>query len=145
MSRPPNPRHVAAGLDAAVFKPVGAPLHALDVVTLDLDGLEALRLADLVGLYHESAAEMMGVSRATFGRVLVEARRRVSEALVHGKALRIGGGEVVESEREPIPCPIHAQGRRRGRGCQCAEHDAQLQDRTSACARPSHLTARRLP
>jgi predicted DNA-binding protein (UPF0251 family) len=142
MSRPPNPRHIATGLGAELFKPAGTPLHALEVVTLDLDGLEALRLADLVGLYHEAAAEMMGVSRATFGRVLVEARRRVSEALVLGKALRVGGGDVIESEQQPIPCPVHAQGRRRGRGCRCANEDVQPQDRTPACARPSHVTTR---
>lgn len=89
------------------------------MVLLDLDGLEAMRLADLEGLYHETAAEVMGVSRATFGRVLALARARVTEALVGGKALRIGGGPVVESDGEPIPCPVHWGGRRRGRGCRC--------------------------
>jgi len=89
------------------------------VVLLDLDGLEAMRLADLEGLYQETAAEVMGVSRATFGRVLAAARARVTEALVGGKALRIGGGPVIESGGEAIPCPVHWGGRRRGRGCRC--------------------------
>jgi uncharacterized protein len=119
MARPPGPRHVTSGLGAGVFKPVGTAFRDLEVVALDIDGLEALRLADLVGLYQEAAAEMMGVSRATFGRILGGARRQVSEALVDGKALRIGGGAIVEEEGMMIPCPVHGDGRRRGRGCCC--------------------------
>ncbi len=102
-----------------MFKPAGTPLRALQIVQLDLDGLEAIRLADLEGLYHEAAAEQMSVSRATFGRILAEARSRVAETLTAGKALRIGGGRVIEGEAENLPCPIHWGGRRRGRGCRC--------------------------
>ena len=119
MARPPNPRRIGPSVAGGVFRPAGRPTRELPVVLLDLDGLEAMRLADLEGLYHETAAEMMGVSRATFGRVLAAARGRVIEALVGGKALRIGGGPVVESEGEPVPCPVHSGGRRRGRGCRC--------------------------
>ncbi|OYW05705.1 MAG: hypothetical protein B7Z61_05190 [Acidobacteria bacterium 37-71-11] len=119
MARPPNPRRIGIGCETRVFKPAGTPLHGLGVVRLDLDGLEALRLADLDGLYQEAAAEQMGVSRATFGRILTEARARVAQALVEGKALRIGGGSVVEGEAEPLPCPLHWGGPRRGRGCRC--------------------------
>jgi len=119
MARLPNPRRVDLGLEIRVFKPAGTPLRGLQVVQLDLDGLEALRLADLEGLYHEAAAEQMGVSRATFGRILAEARSRVAETLTEGKALRIGGGAVIEGEGQKLPCPIHWGGRRRGRGCLC--------------------------
>jgi len=119
MARPPNPRRIGPSIAGGVFKPAGRPTRELPVVLLDLDGLEAMRLADLEGLYHETAAEVMGVSRATFGRVLAAARARVTEALVGGKALRIGGGPVVESGGEPMPCPVHWGGRRRGRGCRC--------------------------
>ncbi len=119
MARPPNLRRIGIGCETRVFKPVGSPLQALGVVRLDLDGLEALRLADLDGLYQEAAAEQMGVSRATFGRILTEARARVARALVEGKALRIGGGSVVGGEAEALPCPLHWGGPRRGRGCRC--------------------------
>jgi len=40
-------------------------------------------------LYHEQAAEKMNISRPTFGRILGEARRKLAEVLVEGKALRI--------------------------------------------------------
>ncbi len=94
-------------------------MRELPVVRLDLDGLEALRLADLEGLYQEAAAEQMGVSRATFGRIVATARARVAEALLEGKALRIGGGAVVEGAPDVLPCPVHGGERRRGRGCRC--------------------------
>ena len=72
------------------FKPVGIPARMLDEVVLTLDELEALRLADLEGLYHDRAAERMGISRTTFGRILSEARKKVADALVGGKVLGIG-------------------------------------------------------
>lgn len=64
----------------------------LEEVTLDLDEVEALRLADCEGLYHEQAAIKMGVSRATFGRIVGIARHKVAEAIVKGMALRIEAG-----------------------------------------------------
>jgi predicted DNA-binding protein (UPF0251 family) len=56
-------------------------------VVISLDELESLRLADLEGLYQQQAATLMGVSRATFGRILGAAHRKVAEALVFGHAL----------------------------------------------------------
>jgi predicted DNA-binding protein (UPF0251 family) len=64
----------------------------LEEVTLAFEELEALRLAHQEGLYQQDAALRMGVSRATFGRVLDSAHRKVTQALVGGLALRIEGG-----------------------------------------------------
>ena len=94
MARPPRVRNVHEELEGGVFKPQGVPTTQLEQVQLTLDGLEALRLADLEGLYQEQAAEQMGVSRATFARILTEARARVARALVERQALVIGGGPV---------------------------------------------------
>jgi predicted DNA-binding protein (UPF0251 family) len=77
-----------------VFKPAGIPSVILDEVVMTLDEFEALRLADLEGLYHEQAAERMRVSRPTFSRIVQSAHLKVAEALVHGKAIRIEGGPV---------------------------------------------------
>ena len=60
------------------------------------DELEAMRLAGLEGLYQEEAAMRMNVSRATFGRVINEARRKVADAIIHGKALTIESKGVKE-------------------------------------------------
>jgi predicted DNA-binding protein (UPF0251 family) len=83
-----------------IFKPVGIPMIDLDEVVMSLDEFEALRLADLDGLYQESAAEQMNVSRTTFSRIIDAAHRKTADALVHGKALYIKGGPVqVEARR----------------------------------------------
>lgn len=118
MPRPTLPRRVREGLTGRVFKPQAVPMGRLEVVSVTLDGLEALRLADLEGLYQEEAAERMDVSRATFARILAQARRAVTEALVEGKALEFAGGEVEHQPARPWPCPVHGE-RRRGRGCRC--------------------------
>jgi predicted DNA-binding protein (UPF0251 family) len=68
-----------------------------------MDEFEAIRLADLERLYHEQAAEKMGISRQTFGRILEAARSKVAKALARGLALRIEADRVdKEIERESL-------------------------------------------
>ncbi len=94
MVRPKLDRQVSSRPTCRHFKPQGIPLARPEETGLTEDGLEALRLADVEGLYHDAAAERMGVSRPTFGRVLAEARRTVAEAITKGKAIRVEGGPV---------------------------------------------------
>jgi predicted DNA-binding protein (UPF0251 family) len=61
----------------------------LEEISITIDELEAIRLADCERLYHEDAALRMKISRATFGRILSEARRKIAETLTQGKALKI--------------------------------------------------------
>ena len=119
MGRPIQPRRVCCRFRGRGFKPIGQPLRELEVVSLGLDEVEALRLADLEGLYQEAAAERMAVSRATFARILTRAREVVADALLNQKALLIGSAAVIEAPEEPQGCPVHGGGRRRGRGCRC--------------------------
>jgi len=111
MSRPFAPRRIGCRPGATYFKPAGVPLRVLEEVTLTLDEFEALRLADLEGLYQEGAAEQMQVSRPTFGRIVESARQKVADVLVRGKALRVEGGPVL-----PFGSPGRGEGRGRGRG-----------------------------
>jgi uncharacterized protein len=105
MPRPCCPRRVAGRPAATVFKPAGVPMRDIEEVVLTLDEFEAVRLADLDGLYQEQAAEQMNVSRPTFSRVIDAAHRKLADMLVHGKALRIEGGPV-EIGR-PRCCRMH--------------------------------------
>ena len=105
MSRPPCCRRVQGTPPAGVFKPVGVPLRDLVRAVLTLDEFEALRLADFEGLYQEEAADRMGVSRPTFGRVVESARRKVADALVNAKALVIAGGTVELAGIDEAACP----------------------------------------
>ena len=89
MSRPKKCRCIQCQPNANYFKPRGIPLTSLEEISLNLDELEALRLADYESLYHEEAAKQMNISRATFGRILDQARHKVAEAILGGKALKI--------------------------------------------------------
>jgi len=95
MVRPVCCRRIGFAPGVRYFKPRGIPLTELEEVILGMDELEAVRLADLEGLYQEQAAERMEISRQTFGRIIEMAHRKISDALVNGKALRIEGGEVM--------------------------------------------------
>ncbi len=104
MARPRNCRRVGILPNVTYFKPRGIPISALQEVILTVDELEALRLADLDGLYQEEAAERMNISRQTFGRIIESARRKVADALIRGKALRIEGGEFEMAEMRKFKC-----------------------------------------
>ena len=71
---------------------------ALEELSITMDELEAIRLADYDGLYHEDAARKMEISRQTFGRILSEAHKKVAESLLKGKALKI---EIQKGRNEP--------------------------------------------
>ena len=62
----------------------------LEEVILEIDELESLRLADYLAHSHEEAASKMKISRATFGRIIEKARNKLVDAILHGKAIKIG-------------------------------------------------------
>jgi predicted DNA-binding protein (UPF0251 family) len=106
MPRPSCCRRVTGHPVASLFSPQGDQACWTDQVVVTLDEFEAIRLADGEGLNQEHAAEEMQVSRPTFGRVLESAHRKVADALVHGKALRITGGAVCTLKTHgPWDCP----------------------------------------
>ena len=110
MPRPFCCRRIAGKPAAPIFKPIGIPVRELEEVVMTLDEFEAMRLADLGGLYQEQAAEQMNVSRPTFSRIIESAHQKMADVLVHGKALRIEGG------------PVRTEGHR----C-CRLHDTESQ------------------
>ena len=118
MPRPRHCRRVGCLPQSNYFKPRGIPLAVLQHVNLTVDELEAIRLADLQGLYQEQAAEKMTVSRQTFGRILESAHKKIADALVNGKALSIEGGPIkLDVPPEMISEPPHRFRRgRHGRG-----------------------------
>lgn len=120
MPRPCCCRLVAGEPAVALFKPAGRRACDIGLIGMTLDEFEALRLADLEGLYQEQAAARMGVSRSTFGRIVESAHRKVAEALVWGKALRIQGGPVRCQSAATGPCD-----RRPGDRCRRSEQEKE--------------------
>lgn len=95
MPRPRRFRWVRAQPNSTYFKPRGVPLASLEETVLTVDEHEAIRLADLQGLQQEEAARKMSVSRATFGRIVASARKKIADAIINAKAIRIEGGDFV--------------------------------------------------
>lgn len=86
---PRKHRHVCAHPEIKFFKPHGVPMSQLELVNLSDEELEAMRLKNIEGLDQIAAAEKMGTSQSTFQRILSSAYKKVTEALVHGKAVKI--------------------------------------------------------
>lgn len=89
MPRPKIARRVRFEPGVTYYKPRGVPLSELDEVELERDELEALKLHDVDGLEQVEAAKKMGVSQPTFGRILDKAYKKLAQAMVEGKAIRI--------------------------------------------------------
>ncbi|NQT10189.1 MAG: DUF134 domain-containing protein [Desulfobacteraceae bacterium] len=102
MVRPRKNRRVAFDPDVSYFKPRGIPMIELEEVCLTVDECESIRLADLIGMSHEEAGSSMGVSRATFGRIVQQARKIIADALINGKAINIEGGNYKINEEKRI-------------------------------------------
>jgi uncharacterized protein len=115
------------------FRPIGRLVCKANTISIGLDELEAVRLADLEGLYQDAAAQRMGVSRQTYARILLRARHAVATCLVERKMLVVGAGSVIPDIPRPAECPVHGGPRRRGRTCHCpVRHEACGKD----CAHP---------
>jgi predicted DNA-binding protein (UPF0251 family) len=102
MGRPHIKRCVEYNPGISYFKPRGIPMDQLEEIHLKIDEREALRLADFEGLSQEDAGKRMGVSRATFGRIVERARKIVADALINGKAIHVEGGNYQISSRNGL-------------------------------------------
>ncbi|MDH7593069.1 MAG: DUF134 domain-containing protein [Methanomicrobiales archaeon] len=86
------------------FRCFGPQCHFSDSsesVTLLPEELELLRLVDLEGMEQEEAANLLGVSRRTVWRDLHEVRRKIADALIHGKNIEMRGC----SFENDVECP----------------------------------------
>lgn len=90
--RPTKTRWIKRRPRERCFRPLCKPLSKAGSISLNLDEFEAVRLADFEGLKQEKAAEKMRISRPTFSRVISSAHRKIGDALVNIKAIRIEGG-----------------------------------------------------
>jgi len=89
MVRPIKQRKVSFDPNVTYFKPRAVPLSELEEINLASDEIEALRLCDFKELNQTKAAKKMGISQSTLQRILTSARKKVDEALIKGKAIKI--------------------------------------------------------
>ena len=92
MARPRRRRRVRFGPDVTFFRPEGVKESYLEESILTVDEFEAVRLKDLEDLDQEKAAKKMNISQPTFHRLIKSARKKIADAIVKGKAIKIEGG-----------------------------------------------------
>jgi predicted DNA-binding protein (UPF0251 family) len=123
MGRPKKCRWVETEPGVTFFKPRGIPLRSLQQIVITVDELEAMRLADFLEMTQEEVAQRMQVSRPTVTRMLSRAHRAVAEALVHGKAICIQGGDYRVGQ-QCQSCGQWVLGEDGTEGCTCQGSDS---------------------
>ena len=98
MPRPRLCRRVKFNPDVTYFKPRGVPLRHLKIVELSLEEIKALRLKNIAGLDQVKCAKKMKTSQSTFQRILSSAYRKISVALINGKAIEITNENIKEEK-----------------------------------------------
>lgn len=106
MPRPTRCRRVCALPDQREFGPADRRCCGKAVV-MTVDEYEAIRLIDLSGLTQEQCAAQMDVARTTITGIYDSARRKLADAIVNGRQLRIEGGSYRLCETGAA-CPRHA-------------------------------------
>jgi len=89
MVRPRLCRRIRFNPNVTYFKPQGVPMRHLEIIELTTEEAEALRLRNIKDLEQKEAAKKMNTSQSTFQRILSSAYKKVTEALIEGKAIKI--------------------------------------------------------
>ena len=92
MPRPRICRRIFFDPSVTFFKPAGIPTRHLEESILTKDELEAVRLIDYKREEQNKVAKQMEISQPTLSRLLTNARKKIADALVNGKAIKIQGG-----------------------------------------------------
>jgi len=98
MPRPCKRRRVGGRPNSSYFKPTGIQKIELEESVLAVDEFEAVRLKDYLNLDQNECAEKMDVSQPTFHRLVLSARKKIADAIVNGKAIKIEGGNYIFKE-----------------------------------------------
>ena len=89
MARPCKVRNVSKEVEYTCFKPAWIPRSKLEKIELEAAELEALRLFNLENLNQQQAAKKMQISPSTFNRLVKSATKKITDALVNWKWIRI--------------------------------------------------------
>jgi len=89
MVRPRLCRRIRFNPNVTYFKPQGVPMRHLEIIELTTEEAEALRLRNIKDLEQEEAAKKMNTSQSTYQRILSSAYKKITEALIDGKAIKI--------------------------------------------------------
>ena len=89
MPRPRLCRKISFNPNITYFKPQGVPMRELEIVELTTEEMEAYRLRHINDFEQKEAAKKMRTSQSTYQRILYSAYKKIAEALINGKAIKI--------------------------------------------------------
>jgi predicted DNA-binding protein (UPF0251 family) len=89
MPRPKLCRRIMFNPNITYFKPRGVPLKNLEIIELTTEEMEAYRLRHINDLEQKEAAKKMRTSQSTYQRILYSAYKKIADALINGKAIKI--------------------------------------------------------
>jgi len=89
MTRPKRYRKISINPSVTFFKPSGVPMRFLEQVDLSLDELETIRLKYYEGFDMIMGSKKMRISKSTFQRLLASGYKKIADALVNGKSIRL--------------------------------------------------------
>ncbi|NMA32155.1 MAG: DUF134 domain-containing protein [Candidatus Methanofastidiosa archaeon] len=92
MARPMKERRVCCLPETDLFGPLNRRAFNDVEILMSVEEYETIRLIDKEGLMQEECAERMDVARTTVQRIYINARKKIADAIVDGKILKIEGG-----------------------------------------------------
>ncbi len=104
MARPRKRRRVCCIPERKVFGPLGVPIDKDNIILVTVEEYEVIRLIDLVGLTQEECASRMNVARTSIQRLYFDVRKKMAEAFINGKILKIEGGNYTECTGNNANC-----------------------------------------
>jgi len=136
MVRPRIKRIIEKFPNITYYKPAGVPLSVLEEVVITFDELEAIRLTSLKNMSQVDAADKMGVSQPTIHRLILSFEKKITDALINGKAIRIEGGDIMPNRDGTGTGPAGARGYGRGKGRGQAQGQGYGRGRGQGIGRP---------
>ena len=109
MPRPRKCRRVCAMPENQGFEPLGKQEKNCGnrIVKMSIDEYETIRLIDWEKLTQVQCSEQMGIARTTVTGIYDSARTKLADALIHGKMLKIQGGDYTLCSGDKEKCSGH--------------------------------------
>ncbi|MCD6229853.1 MAG: DUF134 domain-containing protein [Candidatus Diapherotrites archaeon] len=89
MPRPCKRRRIRGNPNSSYFKPVGIRMIDLKESVLNLSEFESIRLVDLNDITQKEAGKQMQISQSTLSRILKSGRKKIADAIINSKAIKI--------------------------------------------------------
>jgi len=98
MARPRNNSKIQIPPRIKGFNPQGYYAKPSKAIILNIEEYEVIRLLDYENLSQLEASKIMEISRPSLTRIYDRARKKIAQALIEARPIRIEGGKIVYDE-----------------------------------------------